>query len=139
MAKELVWVLPCLIVLQDRVEDLLLGPSFADVFGINYSGVDIAWIFIEYNDFIDTVDGGCACDSSDLDSLVIGLLGIESPASRQSDSDGPVATFGWCEKSGRFRSINVVYMLLLGVAFAFLGRTDVVVWRLMHSHGQSST
>lgn len=80
MVEELVWILPSFVVFQDGVENLLLGASFADVLWINDSRIDIAWVIVEYYDFIDAIDGGCACDSSNLDGLVIRLLGVESPA-----------------------------------------------------------
>jgi hypothetical protein len=80
VVEELVWVLPCFVVLQDRVENLLLGAAFADVLWVNDSRIDVGWVIIKYYDFIDAINGGCTCDSSNLNGLVIGLLSVKSPA-----------------------------------------------------------
>jgi hypothetical protein len=76
VVEELVGILPGFVVFHDGVENLLLGAPFAYVLWIHDSGVNVTWVIVIYDDFIDAVNGGCAGDSSDLDGLVIRLLGV---------------------------------------------------------------
>jgi hypothetical protein len=76
VVEELVGILPGFVVFHDGVENLLLGAPFAYVLWIHDSGINVTWVIVIYDDFIDAVDGGCAGDASDLDGLVIRLLGV---------------------------------------------------------------
>jgi hypothetical protein len=84
VVQELVWVLPRLVFFEDGVEDLLFGfLAFAltDVLWRHDFGVHVLWIVVVDDDLVDAEDGGCAGDPTYLHGLVIGLFGVQEPAS----------------------------------------------------------
>jgi hypothetical protein len=105
MEEELIGVLPQFVCLEDGVEDFLLGflaAAFPDVLWVDDFGVNVARVIVENYNLVDAEDGCCARDSAYLDRLVVGLLGIERPATRQRDGDCPVSAFGGFEDGSRF-------------------------------------
>ena len=137
MIEELIRVLPCFILLEDRIEHFLLSlliASFSDIFWIDDPGVDVAWIIIEDDNFVDAEDGCCSGDTTNLDSFVVWFLGVQGPAARQGDGDSPIASFGRLEDGSRFRSVDVLNMRGCAFALSLFGRACIVSSVLMDDH-----
>lgn len=127
MVQELIRILPCFVLLGDHVEYLLFCASFANVLWVDNLGVDVTWVIVIYDDFVDAVNCCCTCDAPNLNGFVVGLFRIESPAARQSQSDCPVAAFGGIKYGSRSRCVNILDVMLLDITPSLLGRAGAVV------------
>lgn len=103
MVQELIGILPGLVFFEDGVEDLLLGlvlALLAIVLWRHDFGVDVQRVVVEDYDLVDAEDGAGACDATDEERLVVGLLGVVEPGAGEGDADGPGAAGGGLEDCG---------------------------------------